>query len=139
MPKAEAIKASLCSALGGRYVTIDKNFHSYQGMAGVYTLNAENVEAQKQIEDQQAKLTAVRKARDTATEEKNKSETSRASLQKTFQQECWDSAKKLRLEFDKTQDGKRRTKQFTDAVLAAKMLQSEPLHECPPVPSVRND
>ena len=39
---------------------IDKNFHSYQGMAGVYTLNAENVEAQKQIEDQQAKLTAVR-------------------------------------------------------------------------------
>ena len=105
---------------------IDKNFHSYQGMAGVYTLNAENVEAQKQIEDQQAKLTAVRKARDTATEEKNKSETSRASLQKTFQQECWDSAKKLRLEFDKTQDGKRRTKQFTDAVLAAKMLQSEP-------------
>ena len=98
-------------------------------MDGVYTLNADNVEAQKQIEDQHAQLTAARKARDTATEEKTKSETARGSLQKTFQQECWDSTKKLRLEFDKTQDGKRRTKQFTDAVLAAKILQSEPTEE----------
>ena len=105
---------------------INDNFHSYHGMPGVYTLNSENVEAQKQIDAQHVKLSDARKARDTATEEKTKRENARASLQKRFQQECWDSAKALRTEFDKTQDGKRRTKQFSEAVLAAKPLQEEP-------------
>lgn len=105
---------------------IDKHFHSYQGMAGIYTLNAENVAVQRQLEEYQSKLSAARKARDTAAEGKTRSESARISLQKAFQQKCWDSAKKFRVEFDKTQDGKRRIRQFTEAVLAAKVLPSEP-------------
>ena len=38
MPEAEALKALLCSALGGRYVSIDKNFHMRPGDRFFYHL-----------------------------------------------------------------------------------------------------
>ena len=38
MPEAEALKASLCSVLGGRYVSIDKNFHMRPGDRFFYHL-----------------------------------------------------------------------------------------------------
>ena len=41
---------------------INRNFQSYHGMAGVYTLNSDNAKAQQQIEEQQKKLTEDRKS-----------------------------------------------------------------------------
>ena len=98
---------------------INRNFQSYHGMAGVYTLNSDNAKAQQQIEEQQKKLTDAREAQQAATEEQKKLYSARETLQKDFQKECWDTAKDLREEFDKTQDSRRKSKQFTDAVLAA--------------------
>ena len=98
---------------------IAKNFSSYHGMAGVYTLNSNNAKAQQDIEAQQTKLTDTRAARQTAVEEKQKLETAKETLLKDFQKECWNAAKDLREEFDKTQDQRRKSKQFTDAVLAS--------------------
>lgn len=110
---------------------IAKNFSSYHGMAGVYTLNSNNAKAQLEIEAQQTKLTDTRAARQTAVEEKQKLETAKETLLKDFQKECWNAAKDLREEFDKTQDQRRKSKQFTDAVLASapKDADMDKLHQ----------
>lgn len=98
---------------------IDRNFHSYHSMDGVFTINAVNLEVQRQLEEKERAQSAARDQRVAAAGEKEKKVAARLSLVKKFQQNCWDAAKDRRIEFDKTQDLKRKTKQFTDAVLAA--------------------
>ena len=97
---------------------IDRNFHSYRNMPGVFTMNEVNQAVQEQIDAKHEEQATARKARGVAAENKQKKEGSRTTLEKKFCKECWDRAKALREEFDKTQDRKRKSKQFTDAVLA---------------------
>ena len=98
---------------------IDHNFHSYHSMDGVFTINAVNLDVQRQLEEKEKAQATARDQRAAAAEEKAKKESARLALVKKFQQDCWDTAKERRVEFDKTQDQKRKSKQFTDAVLAA--------------------
>lgn len=98
---------------------IDRNFHSYRNMPGVFTMNEVNQTVQEQIDAKHEEQTEARKNRGTASEDKKKKEDSRAALEKKFCKDCWDRSEPLRTEFDKTQDKKRKSKQFTDAVLAA--------------------
>ena len=98
---------------------IDRNFHSYRNMPGVFTMNEVNQAVQEQIDTKHEEQATARKARSIAAEDKQKKEGSRAALEKKFCKDCWDRAEALREEFDKTQDKKRKSKQFTYAVLAA--------------------
>ena len=94
-------------------------------MDGVFTINAVNLEVQRQLEEKERAQAAARDQRAAAAGEKAKKEEARSALVKKFQQDCWDAAKERRVEFDKTQDLKRKTKQFTDAVLAAAPAEIE--------------
>ena len=104
---------------------INRNFSSYRNMPGVFTMNEVNQAVQEQIDKKLEEQTAAKKARSIAVEDKQKKEDSRAALEKKFCKDCWDRAEALRTEFDKTQDRKRKSKQFTDAVLAATPVEQD--------------
>lgn len=104
---------------------IDRNFHSYRNMPGVFTMNEVNQTVQEQIDAKHEEQATVRKSRSDAAEDQKKKEDSRAALEKKFCKDCWDRAEDLRTEFDKTQDKKRKSKQFTDAVLAATLAEQD--------------
>ena len=97
---------------------IDANMHSYHSLPGVFTINAVNVEIQRQIDDKTAELTAARTAYSDAKRIKEEKESAKADLLKQLYQDCWEKSEDLRTEFDKTQDGKRKSKQFTEEVRA---------------------
>lgn len=67
---------------------IDRNFHSYRNMPGVFTMNEVNQAVQEQIDAKHEELAAARKARGVATEDKQKKEDSRAALEKKFCKDC---------------------------------------------------
>lgn len=98
---------------------IAANFESYHGMNGVYTINAINAEAQKKVDEQRALQAATRKKRTDELEAQDKKEKTRAELTKKYHTDCWDTAKTWRERFDGTQEKKRKSKAFTEAVEAA--------------------
>jgi len=104
---------------------IARNFHSYRNMPGVFTMNEVNQTVQEQIDAKLEEQMEIRKNKNVATEDKTKKEDSRAALEKKFYKDCWDRTESLRDEFDKTQDKKRKSKQFTDAVLAAAPIEQD--------------
>lgn len=96
---------------------IDDNFRSYHNMPGVFTLNEKNDTAQKLIDKKTAARDEAHKARTAAIEQWAKKVEAKETLQKDFYKECWDQEETFRLEFKKTQDGKGRSKQFTEEVM----------------------
>lgn len=98
---------------------IDANFQSYHKMPGVFTINEKNVEIQNQIESKLADQISIIEARKNAIATKKKKESDKETLIKAFHKDCWDKSATLRKVFDKTQDRKRKSKQFTDTVIAA--------------------
>jgi wobble nucleotide-excising tRNase len=96
---------------------IDENFRSYRNMHGVFTLNAKNDAAQKLIDEKTAARGEERKEKAAATELRDKKVAARAKLQKDFYKECWDREEAFRTEFEKTQDGKGKSKPFTEEVM----------------------
>ncbi len=98
---------------------IDRNFHSYRNLPGVFTLDDANQTIQEQIGFKNDEQDSIIKVRNIAAEDKLKKEADREALEKKFCKDCWDRAGVLREEFDKTQDKKRKSKQFTEAVLAS--------------------
>ena len=96
---------------------IDENFRSYRNMHGVFTLNAKNDAAQKLIDEKTTARGEVRKAKTTATELRDKKVAARTKLQKDFYKDCWDREEAFRTEFEKTQDGKGKSKPFTEEVM----------------------
>lgn len=96
---------------------IDANFKSYRNMKGVFTLNAKNADVQQQIDIKKESRNDERKVIKTATEQRDKKAEARAKLQKDFYKECWDREEEFRTEFEKTQVGKGKSKQFTEEIL----------------------
>lgn len=96
---------------------IDANVRSYRDMRGVFTLNEKNAAAQQQIDIKTEARSNERKAIKTATEQRDKKVEARAKLQKAFHKECWDREEAFRTEFEKTQAGKGKSKQFTEEIL----------------------
>lgn len=96
---------------------IDGNFRNYRNMPGVFTLNAKNDAAQKKIDELTEARGTERKAQNAATDQRDKKVSARTKLQKDFYKECWDREEAFRTEFEKTQTGKGKSKQFTEEVL----------------------
>ena len=96
---------------------IDGNFRSYRNMPGVFTLNSKNDAAQRIIDEKTAARSETRKAKSTATELRDKKATAKTKLQKDFYKECWEREETFRTEFEKTQDGKGKSKPFTEEIL----------------------
>lgn len=96
---------------------IDANFRSYRNMKGVFTLNAKNVKAQRQIDEKNEERIAARRALTTATEKQMERVATQEKLKKAFYKECWDREKAFREEFAKTQSGKGKSEPFTREIL----------------------
>lgn len=96
---------------------IDENFRNYRNMHGVFTLNAKNDAAQKLIDEKTTARGEVRKAKTAATELRDKKVAARTKLQKDFYKDCWDREESFRTEFEKTQEGKGKSKPFTEEVI----------------------
>ncbi len=96
---------------------IDSHFSRYHDMPGVFTLNAKNAAAQKKIDDLTVNRSDERKANNAATEQRDKKAAAKEKLQKDFYKECWNREEAFRTEFEKTQNGKGKSKQFTEEIM----------------------
>ncbi|MEG0897526.1 MAG: AAA family ATPase [Ruthenibacterium sp.] len=96
---------------------IDANFQSYRNMPGVFTLNAKNDTLQKLIDEKTVAHGNARKAEVAANEQYGKKKVALEKLQKDFYKECWDRGEALRTEFGKTQNGKGKSKLFTEEIV----------------------
>ena len=96
---------------------IDANMASYHRLPGVFTMNAANVEIQKQIDGKTAEQAAAQKVSFDAFTEKGKKEKARDLLLQQFQKDCWDKTAGLRRDYKNTQTGFLSSKQkFADEV-----------------------
>lgn len=98
---------------------IDKNFHSYHDMPGVFTINEINQTILEQIETKEKELKDTQTDKNITTINRDKKQNDIDELKTEFQNECWNDTEELRKEFDKTQDGKKRIKPFAEAVKSA--------------------
>ncbi|MEG1406931.1 MAG: AAA family ATPase, partial [Ruthenibacterium sp.] len=96
---------------------IDANFQSYRNMPGVFTLNAKNDTLQKLIDEKTVAHGNARKAEVAANEQYGKKKVALEKLQKDFYKECWDRGEAFRTEFGKTQNGKGKSKLFTEEIV----------------------
>lgn len=95
---------------------IDANMRSYGRLPGVFTINEKNVHIQEQIDQ---KLIDKAKAEKCASEANTNALSKRTEKEKLLKQlylDCWSKTEKLRNLFDHTQNGKRKSKQFTEEV-----------------------
>lgn len=106
---------------------INANMRSYHSLPGVFTINSVNVEIQRQIDDKTIELSTARTALANAKRLKGEKETEKANLLKQLYQDCWEQSEKIRTEFDKTQDGKRKAKQFTEEVRTHSPVEHDPV------------
>lgn len=99
---------------------IDANIQLYGGLPGVFTMNEQNIDKQKQIEDNKKEKTnidgTITKLKTTIESKKSES----SMLYSSFQSDCWDKTKFIRDAFPLTQDGYKRKLQFTEKVLGIK-------------------
>ena len=95
---------------------INRNVASYHSLPGVFTINDVNVRIQEQIDEKSALQSAARKASTDASAEYEKKKGIRDDLQKQLFKDCWDKTSNLREQFDETQEGKKKSRQFTEEV-----------------------
>ena len=98
---------------------IDANMRSYHNLKGVFTFNEDNGITQDQIDAQVIAQTAAGEAFNAAKVAKKKKEDEREALKKSFYLQCWNEEETHRIEFDLTQDKKRKSEPFTKRVLEA--------------------
>ncbi len=95
---------------------ITANMSRYHNLDGVFTINAKNVEVQKQLDEKNAELeTAGRYLSDAAALLRSKKEKKDHLLRQLYK-DCWKATANLRAAFAKTQTGKGRSMQFTEEV-----------------------
>ncbi|MEL7608821.1 MAG: AAA family ATPase [Bacillota bacterium] len=96
---------------------VEANFRGYGNLKGVFTVGEQNIEIQTSITEK-AQLKSE-KDRELAerTVEKERKDAAISTLLNTFQEDCWDKAKKIREGFDATQVGYKRKAQFAERVL----------------------
>ena len=97
---------------------IDGNMSSYHNLPGVFTINEVNVDIQKQLDKNTEKQTAANKLFAEAAAKKDEKTKEKDNLLDKMYKECWKKSGELRTAFEKTQDGKKKAKLFTEAVTA---------------------
>lgn len=97
---------------------IDTNVRNYHDLPGVFTINDINVRIQEQIDEKEALQAEARRTAAAAATEKGKKSDERTALLEQLQKDCWKKTEDLRTVFDKTQEGKKKGKQFLDEVRA---------------------
>ena len=97
---------------------IDGNMSRYHNLPGVFTINEINVDIQKQLDKNAEEQAIAHKRFANATAKKDEKTNEKNKLLDKMYKECWKKAGELRTAFEKTQDGKKKAKLFTEAVVA---------------------
>lgn len=97
---------------------IDGNMSSYHNLPGVFTINEINVDIQSQLDKNTEEQTAANKLFAEAAAKKDEKTKEKDNLLEKMYKECWKKSGELRTAFEKTQDGKKKAKLFTEAVTA---------------------
>jgi len=95
---------------------INKNMNLYHNLPGVFTINEINVEIQQQLDQNTKKQTAANDLISTAAKKKEEYTKQKDELITRLHKDCWKKTAELRTSFEKTQEGKKKAKLFTDAV-----------------------
>lgn len=95
---------------------IDANMRSYGRLPGVFTINEKNVHIQEQIDQKLIDKAKAEKCASEANTSALSKGTEKEKLLKQLYLDCWSKTEKLRNLFDNTQNGKRKSKQFTEEV-----------------------
>ena len=90
---------------------VEDNFRSSEGLAGVFTLDQQNINVETEIKQARAELTEQQAARDTATTSKEERVQQISTLKQTTVEACWDESKEIRQRFPNTQEGYKKDKQ----------------------------
>ena len=96
---------------------IDHNVQNHSSLPGIFTIGQENIEVQTQIDEKTAQKSEFQKSRVALGVEKSQKESDIATLQSSFQEDCWSKAKTIREAFGKTQTGSKRKADFAQRVL----------------------
>ncbi len=95
---------------------IDKNVSSYHDLPGVFTINDKNVKIQEQIDEKESLQESAKKKILNAKAECDKLVTRKDQLLKQLYKDCWSKTSEIRESFDKTQEGKKRSKALTEEI-----------------------
>lgn len=99
---------------------INRNLANYGDLKGVFTLNKENSETRKQIDDKTEERKTVIADGKQAAEDRDKKSGEFKPLCNSFETTYWEDSGDIRRSFDQTQTGKKKKLQFTDEVLSGK-------------------
>lgn len=103
---------------------IKNNIESYDDMPGVFTINEENIEIQKQIKNKSSEKLTLDKRIGEAFEDKNHKEESKDKVEITFRDNCWDRAgKDFKVDFPNALEGKKQKIPFSSEVLTKKAIK----------------
>ena len=105
---------------------IDANLRNFNKLPGVFTINAQNVEIQEQIDAKVGEQSEARTLSSSASSEKEKKITEKGELETQLYKDCWDKTADLREEFEQTQEGMRGSKQkFTKELQKHESVQHD--------------
>ncbi len=104
---------------------IDENVSSYHNLPGVFTINDKNVKIQEQIDEKESLQKSAKKKIDDAETECSKLETRKDDLIKQLRKDCWSKTAELRDRFEKTQEGKKKTRQFAEEIFLHEPVEQD--------------
>lgn len=96
---------------------IDRNLADYQGLNGVFTLNAKNDEIQGQIDELNTRKKELMNQKASLEQQITDLEKGMPDQKKAFQKYCWEKTRDLREGFPETQKRKQTTRLFTECVM----------------------
>lgn len=118
---------------------ITENFESDSIIDGVFTLDKENIQVQKQVADLNAEVTTKRKELAAKEDELEHANRDREALVTRFQEECWVHSKTVRERFPATQEGKKQKRSFAQAALSQKIAKAHDLAKLADLYAVAHD
>lgn len=109
---------------------VEDNLRSSSQLAGVFTLDEQNIQVEDQIAQASSELAEQRSCRNKASEQRDEKSRSLTALTEKTAGTCWDKTASIRTRFPETQEGKKRSKQvFFDAVLAQQTAKEHDLDD----------
>ena len=88
---------------------IERNFSNYDNLAGVFTINEQNIAVQEQIEAKIKRKSEIEKEGVTINQEKEGADAAWENATNKFRDLCWDRSKGFRDKFDAVIAGKKNT------------------------------
>ncbi len=109
---------------------VEDNLRSSSQLAGVFTLDEQNIQVEDQIAQASRQLDEQRTRRNKASEQRDEKNQALTALTEKMAGTCWDKTASIRTRFPATQEGKKKSKQkFFDEVLSQQTAKEHDLED----------